>query len=194
MQHHPAASRVVPHLVVGLSPKRVFQMLKGCSRRGEKAGKARCLAAKEAPRQPEQQQGEHRVADPSVPDHPVQSPRRIGSRDKRHDEPVEDADKNVPHENDARRSPHRLTVSAVSLRRLSQDRPLSSTPAMLKIYPDDPIGGRAAQWRHSFGNIGRDPGTSDGSIFARFRLASRSQISPTGADLNRRAPLPGQGI
>src|ERR1700683_31076 len=44
-----------------------------------------------------------------MPDHPVESPRRIGSRDKRHDEPVEDTDKNVPHENDARRRSHRLT-------------------------------------------------------------------------------------
>ncbi len=48
-QHHPAASRIVPDLAVGLSPKRAFQMLKGFSRGGEKAGKARCLAAEEAP-------------------------------------------------------------------------------------------------------------------------------------------------
>src|SRR5580693_1300142 len=101
-------------------------MLNRDSRGSEKAGKACCLAAKEAPQQPEQQQGEHSIADPSMPDHPVQSPRRIGCRDKRHDEPMEDANRSVPHKNDARRSPHHPTMSANTSGRLSQYRPRPS--------------------------------------------------------------------
>ena len=123
-EHHPAAGRVVPDLAVGLSPKRILEMPQGSSRRGQEAGKARRLAAKDAPCQPEQNQGEHRFADPSVPDHPVQSPRRIGGRDKSHDEPVEETDKNVPHENDARRRSHRPVLA-----RLSQYRRAPSMPA-----------------------------------------------------------------
>src|SRR5271166_1533222 len=87
-------------------------MLHGRPRRREKTREPRRLAAKDAPHESEHEQREQCVADPSVPNHPVEPPCRVGRRDQHDDQPVEEADGSVPNLNDTKSIAHALCRKA----------------------------------------------------------------------------------